>query len=70
MSPEHPNRVQARRIELGIRIVDLAAAIGRSQGFVSMVEGGFSRLAPARMVQIADALQTTPDKLWPEKFDG
>lgn len=44
---------------------DLATAIGRSKVFVSSVENGF---VPKmfRMRQIAAALQTTPEELWPD----
>lgn len=46
------------------RLEDLANAIGRSKSFVSMIEHGYIP-RPHRMRQIAEALKTTPQALWP-----
>lgn len=62
------NRVRSRREELGILAKEFADQIGRSGAFVSMMEGGFVPSSPARRVQIAEALQTTPEALWPEEY--
>ena len=65
----HPVRAarEAMRQENGEpwRLEDLAKKIGRSKSFVSNVENGY---VPKlfRMEQIAAALQTTPQKLWPD----
>lgn len=47
------------------RLEDLATAIGRSKSFVSSLEHGFIP-KPYRMRQVAEALKTTPQVLWPE----
>lgn len=61
------NPVRLRREELGLLLVELAHAIGRSPAMLSMVEGGY---CPKRtsQVKIAAALATTPEALWPEEY--
>jgi transcriptional regulator with XRE-family HTH domain len=61
------NPVRLRREELGMLLIELAAAISRSPAMLSMVEGGFCPKR-ATQVQIAAALQTTPEALWPEEY--
>jgi predicted transcriptional regulator len=60
--------VKKRREELGMLLIDLAAKIDRSAAFVSTIEGGFVPKLPA-MLKIADALDTTPDVLWPDEVE-
>ena len=61
------NAVRRRREELDMLLIDLAKDIKRSAAMVSMIEGGF---CPKRstQVQIAAALATTPEALWPEEY--
>ena len=61
------NRVRLRREEQGMLLKELADKIGRSAALVSMCEGGF---VPRRttQTQIAAALHTTPEALWPEEY--
>lgn len=59
--------VRLRREELGLLLVELAAAIERSPAFVSMMEGGFVP-HDARRQQVAAVLQTTPQALWPVEY--
>lgn len=61
------NRVLARRKELGLHILVLASRAKKSSGLISMCEGGFVPQLPT-MKAIADALETTPEALWPEEF--
>jgi hypothetical protein len=48
-------------------LIELAAKIERSAAFVSVCEGGF---VPhhARRQQVAEALDTTPEVLWPGEY--
>jgi lambda repressor-like predicted transcriptional regulator len=48
-------------------LIELARKINRSPAFISNVEHGF---VPGRgsQVQIAAALSTTPEALWPEEY--
>ncbi len=61
------NPVRLRREELGMLLVELARKIDRSAAFVSVCEGGFVPHA-ARRQQIAEALETTPERLWPGEY--
>lgn len=61
------NRVRQRREELGLRLIDLAEALKRNAAFVSVMEGGFVP-HEMRRKQVAVALQTTPEELWPEEY--
>jgi hypothetical protein len=61
------NPVRLRREELNMLLVELAAKIGRSPAFVSVCEGGFIP-AHNRRVQIATALDTAPETLWPQEY--
>lgn len=56
--------MKLRRLELGMPLHEVAALCGRSKSFISNVEHGFIP-KPARMAQIAAALHTTPEALWP-----
>ena len=61
------NRVRRRREQLDMLLVELAKEIGRSPAFVSVMEGGFVP-AESRRQQVATALATTPQALWPEEY--
>lgn len=61
------NLVRQRREDMGLLLRELAALIKRSPAMVSMVEGGFVPRRPTQ-VQIAAALSTTPEALWPEEY--
>lgn len=62
------NPVRLRREEQGMLLIELADRIGRSPSLVSVIEGGFVPALPT-MVQIADALDTTPFALWPGELE-
>ena len=59
--------VKKRREELGMQLGELADEINRSPAMVSMMEGGF---VPDhdRRCQVARALHTRPEELWPEEY--
>jgi transcriptional regulator with XRE-family HTH domain len=59
--------VRARREELEMRLIDLAAALGRNAAFVSNMEGGFVP-GSSRRAQVAEVLKTTPEALWPGEY--
>lgn len=64
------NRVRQRREQLGMLVGELADSLpngGRSAAFISVVEHGF---VPKhfRRLEIATALETTPESLWPEEY--
>lgn len=61
------NPIRVRREEQGMLLIELAAKIERSPAMLSMCEGGF---VPRRatQVQIAAALATTPEALWPGEY--
>lgn len=61
------NPVRKRREELGIKPRELAHTLGRNAAFVSMMEGGFVPSADRR-AQVARALATTAQELWPEEY--
>jgi transcriptional regulator with XRE-family HTH domain len=61
------SRVKARREELGLQLGELAALVCRSAASVSMIEGGFVP-SHERRCQIADALNTTAEELWPDEY--
>lgn len=62
------NLLRQCREQKGVLLVELAAKIERSPAFVSTVEGGFVP-KPRSQMAIAQALDTTPDKLWPEEWE-
>ena len=51
-----------------MQLIELAALIDRSPAFISQVEGGFVP-KPKSQLQIADALETSPDVLWPGEWE-
>lgn len=60
--------VRTRRQELRLHLKIVANRASCSPALVSMVEGGYIP-KPARMLAIASALETSPDRLWPVEFD-
>ncbi len=68
MTRAHDNSlVRQRREELNMLLVELARKIDRSAAFVSQMEHGFVP-AHKRRQQVATALDTTPEVLWPEEY--
>jgi transcriptional regulator with XRE-family HTH domain len=68
MSPspdEHPVRIARKAKDW--RLEDLAAKAGCSKPLLSNVEHGFCP-SIRRMREIAKALDTTPEVLWPQEF--
>lgn len=61
--------MRKRREELGMLLVELARKLERSPAAISMFEGGFVP-KPRTQVQIAEALGTTPEKLWPAEWEA
>lgn len=67
------NLVRRRREDQGLKLVELAQLATRADGnsigapLLSMIEHGY---VPQRrtQVQIAAALSTTPEALWPEEY--
>jgi predicted transcriptional regulator len=59
--------LRRRREELGLQVSEVARLINRSAALISNCEGGF---VPdhGRRKQIAAALETTPEVLWPEEY--
>lgn len=62
------NPMRLRREQLGMQVTELAGKLGRTAAFVSMTEHGYVPTQPARRQQIADALDTTPETLWPQEY--
>jgi transcriptional regulator with XRE-family HTH domain len=61
------NRVRLRREQKGMLLIELAEKLERNAAFVSNMEGGFVPGADRR-AQVAAALDTTPEDLWPEEY--
>lgn len=57
------NKIKARLIEQGIKLVDIATELGVTRTAVSATLIGRCRSQRIR-VAIANRLSTTPDKLW------
>lgn len=49
-------------------LIELAKKAERSPAMISMVEGGFVPTKESSRLKIADALDTTPEALWPDEF--
>ena len=49
-------------------LIELAEKVGVSPALVSTCEGGFVP-KPRTQMKIAEALGTTPDKLWPNEWE-
>jgi transcriptional regulator with XRE-family HTH domain len=60
--------VLARRKELGLHLKVVASRARCSAALLSMIEGGYRPKEPT-MEKIAEALETTPQTLWPDEFD-
>lgn len=57
------NKIKARLIERGIKLVDIARELGVTRSAVS--QALMSRLGSPRIrAEVAKRLNTTPDKLW------
>lgn len=60
---ELPERLRARRKELGLTLKDLAARCGLSFGFISQVERGMTMPSITSLIAMAKALDTTAMQL-------
>ncbi len=60
--------VKKRRDELGLTLVQVAERMGRPASMLNTVEGGYVPKEPTQR-QIAVALETTPDLLWPDEWE-
>lgn len=72
MTQRDTNRVLARRKELGLRLVDVAARAHRKAPLISMLEDGYQPAGPRgreTMCLVAAALESEPWLLWPEEFE-
>ncbi len=56
-------RLQARRVALGLKQEDLAQSLGVHKGQISKYEAGVFPTTPERIVAIANALACTCDEL-------
>lgn len=65
---EFGRRVRARREQLGISLDELANRINGDKSALSLIENGERVPRLDRVLQIADALHTTPAKLCPNRF--
>ncbi|MBO4915503.1 MAG: helix-turn-helix transcriptional regulator [Oscillospiraceae bacterium] len=65
---EFGRRVRARREELNISLDELANRINGDKSSLSLIENGERVPRLDRVLQIADALHTTPAKLCPNRF--
>ncbi|MEU6290319.1 helix-turn-helix transcriptional regulator [Streptomyces sp. NPDC046988] len=64
-------RIKRQRLNLGMTQADLAAAVGKTQGWVSKVEGGKIELDSAGLInQIAAALHCHPNVLLERPYVG
>lgn len=61
------NPVRLRREEKGMLLIELAEKAEVHAAMLSMTEGGFCPQSDSR-ARIAEALETTPDQLWPEEY--
>lgn len=61
------NKIRERREELGMTQEELAKAAGISRPFLSTVETGTAVPTVAKAADIATALRTTIDELFPTK---
>ena len=65
---EFGRRVRVRREQLGISLDELANRINGDKSALSLIENGERVPRLDRVLQIADALHTTPAKLCPNRF--
>ena len=66
--------IKARRLELGMSQQELAEGVGYASGksMIARIEAGDVDLGQSKIIQIAEVLKTTPDKLmgWSdERYD-
>lgn len=65
---EFGRKVRARREEMNLSLDDLANQIDSDKSSISRIENGERIPRFDRVLQIADALHTTPAKLCPSRF--
>ncbi len=58
------------RVDQGLTQQDVALRLGRPQSFVAKYEGGERRLDVIEFVQVAQALNSDPRRLFLELLDG
>lgn len=56
-------RAKSIRISRGLSLADVSANLGITPQFLSAMEGGYRLMSAVMMVQIADALDVTPNQL-------
>lgn len=61
------NPVRLRREQLDMMLIELAKQSSCHAAMISMVEGGFVPGADSR-ARIAQALDTSPQALWPQEY--
>ena len=64
------NRIQQRRKELGLSRADLAKKLGVTVSAISNYEGGISFPMEPVLLQLFDALETDPNSLLRDSFQG
>ncbi|MDE2464264.1 MAG: helix-turn-helix transcriptional regulator [Alphaproteobacteria bacterium] len=62
--------LQRIRLDQGLTQQQVADRLGRPQSFVAKYEGGERRLDVVEFVQVAQALDTDPRRLFAELLDG
>ena len=67
-----PSAIRIERTLRGLSQTELAAKIGRDQSWISRLERGLSgaRVSPGMARKIADALSTSPEKLFTDVEAG
>ena len=61
-------KIRARRKELRLSQDELADRMGTSRNEVSRHENGMHEMSACTLIQYAEALQTTPQQLSPDRF--
>lgn len=61
-----PDMIRKARTDRGLTLEQMGGLIGRSKQYMSQLEKGRIRLSYEAAVKIAEALGTTPDKLFLE----
>ena len=67
---ETGRKIRERRIALGLSQDDLADRMGIDHNIVHRHETGKTEMRISTLYQYASALETTPDKLSPDKFSN
>lgn len=62
------SKLKARRLDLGLRQIDLANKTGLSLTWVHLAERGYKKISPEAKRKIAKALRSTVDELYDELY--